>query len=152
MNAAIRLKKVLRLPVEISLMNEVYMSYTNSPTLAQIIDRTNDPAYQINRIAKAIHEDADAHGLWDDFREAMKLHEEKGLEKNSLMRYYATTVVAGEVSEMRCAHPSKALYAEEMADVFIALLSTAVELEINIGKEVVAKMKINKERPWKHGK
>lgn len=44
------------------------------------------------------------------------------------------------------------LYAEEMADVLIALLSTAEELRIDLGGEVVRKMEINKRRPWKHGK
>ena len=53
---------------------------------------------------------------------------------------------------MRSAHEDKAHYAEEMADVFIALLSTAEELRIDLGSEVVRKMEINKARPWKHGK
>ena len=34
----------------------------------------------------------------------------------------------------------------------IALLSTAEELRIDLGGEVVRKMEINKRRPWKHGK
>lgn len=124
-----------------------------SPTAKQIIAKLNDPAYQINRLAKAIHEDADRHGLWDDFREAMRRFEDRGdSERLSALRYYATGVVSGEVSEMRSAHEDKAHYAEEMADVLIALLSTAEELCIDIGGEVVRKMEVNKGRPWKHGK
>lgn len=122
-----------------------------SKTLDSLTAELNDPAYQINRLAKAIHEDADQHGLWDDFREAMRRFEDReDSARLSALRYYATGVVAGEVSEMRSAHEDKAHYAEEMADVFIALLSTAEELGINLGGEVVRKMEINKGRPWKH--
>lgn len=122
-------------------------------TLDDLIDKLNDPAYQINRLARMIHSDADEHGLWDDFREAMQRFENQAdCARLSALRYYATGVVAGEVSEMRSAHEDKAHYAEEMADVFIALLSTAEELGINLGGEVVRKMEINRERPWKHGK
>ena len=124
-----------------------------SPTALQIIDKLSDPAYQINELARMIHEDADRHGLWDDFREAMRRFEDReDSTRLSALRYYATGVVSGEVSEMRSAHEDKAHYAEEMADVLIALLSTAEELRIDLGGEVVRKMEINKARPWKHGK
>lgn len=122
-------------------------------TLDDLINQLNDPAYQINRLARMIHEDADRHGLWDDFREAMRRFEDReDSARLSALRYYATGVVSGEVSEMRSAHEDKAHYAEEMADVLIALLSTAEELHIDLGSEVVRKMEINKRRPWKHGK
>lgn len=129
------------------------MSSNKSQTLDSLIDKLNDPACQINRLARMIHKDADEHGLWDDFREAMQRFEnrEDGARLSAL-RYYATGVVAGEVSEMRGACQDKAHYAEEMADVFIALLSTAEELGVNLGVEVVRKMEINRERPWKHRK
>ena len=129
------------------------MSSSKSRTLDSLIAKLSDPAYQINRLARMIHGDADRHGLWDDFREAMQRFEnQEDSERLSALRYYATGVVAGEVSEMRSAHEDKAHYAEEMADVLIALLSTAEELGIDIGGEVVRKMEINKARPWKHGK
>lgn len=129
------------------------MSSNKSQTLDSLIDKLNDPACQINRLARMIHKDADEHGLWDDFREAMqRFEDQEDSARLSALRYYATGVVAGEVSEMRSACEDKAHYAEEMADVFIALLSTAEELGINLGSEVVRKMEINRERPWKHGK
>ena len=129
------------------------MSSSKSRPVDSLIDKLSDPAYQINRLAKAIHEDADRHGLWDDFREAMRRFEDReDSTRLSALRYYATGVVSGEVSEMRSAHEDKAHYAEEMADVLIALLSTAEELRIDLGGEVVRKMAINKGRPWKHGK
>lgn len=129
------------------------MSGKGSKTLDHLLSRLNDPAFQINRLAGDIHRDADEHGLWDDFREAMQRFENReDSARLSALRYYATGVVAGEVSEMRSACEDKAHYAEEMADVFIALLSTAEELGVNLGVEVVRKMEINRERPWKHGK
>jgi len=124
-----------------------------SPTAKQIFAKMNDPAYQINRLAKAIHEDADQHGLWDNFREAMKKYEDKpNYFYDSIVRYYATNVVAGEVSELRNAHENRKHYAEEAADVVIAMLSTSVEMGVDIGAEIVAKMQINHKRPHKHGK
>lgn len=129
------------------------MRSNKSKTLDNLINKLNDPAYQINRLAQLIHIDADEHGLWDDFREAMQRFEDReDSARLSALRYYATGVVAGEVSEMRSACEDKAHYAEEMADVFIALLSTAEELGIDLGSEVVRKMEINRERPWKHGR
>ena len=129
------------------------MSSSKSRPVDSLIDKLSDPAYQINRLAGMIHEDADRHGLWDDFREAMRRFEDReDSTRLSALRYYATGVVSGEVSEMRSAHEDKAHYAEEMADVLIALLSTAEELRIDLGGEVVRKMGINKGRPWKHGK
>lgn len=129
------------------------MDKNRCKTLDDLIYKMNDPAYQINRLARMIHKDADDHGLWDDFREAMQRFENReDSARLSALRYYATGVVAGEVSEMRGAHEDKAHYAEEMADVFIALLSTAEELGIDLGGEVVRKMEINRERPWKRGK
>lgn len=129
------------------------MGSNKSKTRDSLIDQLNDPAYQINRLARMIHKDADEHGLWDDFREAMQRFENReDSARLSALRYYATGVVAGEVSEMRSACEDKAHYAEEMADVFIALLSTAEELGVNLGSEVVRKMEVNKGRPWKHGK
>lgn len=124
-----------------------------SKTLLDMLDLANDTARQINKLSRLIHSDADEHGLWDDFREAMQRFEDReDSARLSALRYYATGVVAGEVSEMRSAHEDKAHYAEEMADVLIALLSTAEELRIDLGGEVVRKMEINKARPWKHGK
>lgn len=105
------------------------MGSNKSKTLDSLINKLNDPAYQINRLARMVHSDADEHGLWDDFREAMQRFEDReDSARLSALRYYATGVVAGEVSEMRSACEDKAHYAEEMADVFIALLSTAEEL------------------------
>lgn len=129
------------------------MSSSKSRTFDSLTTKLSDPAYQINGLARMIHEDADRHGLWDDFREAMRRFEDReDSTRLSALRYYATGVVSGEVSEMRSAHEDKAHYAEEMADVLIALLSTAEELRIDLGGEVVRKMEINKARPWKHGK
>lgn len=125
-----------------------------SPTLNKVLRETNDPAFQINRLAKAIHDDANAHHLWTDFREEMrkKLKEQSEPDRKALARYYATAFIAGEVSEMRSAYASKTHYGEEAADVLISLLSTCVEMEIDIGTEVVRKMKINQKRPKRHGK
>ena len=48
-----------------------------SQTALQTIAKLSDPAYQINGLARMIHEDADRHGLWDDFREAMRRFEDR---------------------------------------------------------------------------
>jgi NTP pyrophosphatase (non-canonical NTP hydrolase) len=122
-------------------------------TLDIILSRLKDPAYQINKLAKLIHDDADDHGLWDDFREEMKRFDVVGPSlKAEKVRYYATSVAAGEISEMRAACESYEDYAEELADAVIALLSTGVELGIDVGTEIVRKVEKNRQRPHKHGK
>lgn len=125
-----------------------------SKTLRSILhQRRTDVAFQLNQLAREIHEDADRHGLWDDFRKAMQ---EKplapGLYRRQMMRYYATSVVAGELTEMRAASEHGRQYAEEAADVLIAHLSLCAELGIDIGAQVVKKMAVNRNRPHKHGK
>lgn len=124
-----------------------------SLTASRIIAEVNNPAFQINKLARTIHKDANEHGLWDDFRREMKKYEDKpDYFRESITRYYATGVVAGEVSELRNAHEDKKHYAEEAADVIIAMLSTCVEMGIDIGAEIVSKMEVNHKRPHKHGK
>lgn len=124
-----------------------------SPTAAKIIAESIPVACQINTLAQMIHEDADAHGLWDDFRREMGAFADLPDDiRLRAVRYYATHVVAGEVSELRSASEDKQHYAEEAADVVISMLSTCVELGIDIGAAVASKMEVNRMRPHKHGK
>lgn len=103
------------------------------------------------RLAMFVHADADAHGLWDDFREGMKQYEDLPDDiRQRAIRYCATSVVDEEVQELRAASEDMAHYAEEAADVIISMLSTCVELRINIGAAVVGKILFNHVRPWKH--
>ncbi|RLG44840.1 MAG: hypothetical protein DRN81_03510 [Thermoproteota archaeon] len=61
-------------------------------------------------------------------------------------------LVHSEVSEaLECLRDEKPLD-EELADVIIRVLHLAAILEIDIEKAIEAKMKINRKRPFRHGR
>ena len=114
-------------------------------------ERADSMGVYLNNLAKIVHADADAHGLWDDFRSNMTAFDElPDAVRMRAVRYYATSVASGEMCELRAASDDPAHFAEEAADVIIAMLSTCVELKIDIGSEVAMKMLVNHSRPWRH--
>ena len=59
---------------------------------------------RVGQLAALAHKDADAHGLWDDFRKEMTAFTDLPDDiRLRAVRYYATSVVAGEVAELRAA-------------------------------------------------
>lgn len=108
-------------------------------------------ARRVGQLAKLIHKDACDHGLWEDFRKEMEAFTDLPDDiRLRAVRYYATRVVAGEVSELRAASEDKAHYADEAADVIISMLSTMVEMDIDVEAALYAKIMFNHTRPWKH--
>ena len=97
----------------------------------------------LNTLRDAICEDAVAHGLWDrDYGPT-----------------YCAELILDEASELdsaaidcECDDNVDSEFCEELADVIITALSVAGALGIDIDAAVRRKMKINKARPWKHGK
>ena len=105
----------------------------------------------LNTLRDAIYEDAVEHGLWDD--------EDGPIGCSFLVSEEATELVyAGNEAQLArwrfSVDETEAWgnYVEELADVIIASLSVAGKLGIDIDAAVRRKMKINKARPWKHGK
>lgn len=96
----------------------------------------------INGYADMIHADADAHGLFDGYR-----------EENSvpvILRISAAYRIREEVHELRDASRDIGEYAEEMADVILITLSFAKEFGINIGAAIEKKRLKNIGRPYQH--
>lgn len=89
----------------------------------------------LKKLAQTIHADAVDHGLWD-----------------SEDRYDCILLILDELREMLEAVHEPEDFAEELADVIIISLSSAVHLGINISAEIQNKVAYNRGRPHKHGK
>lgn len=114
----------------------------------------------LNTLRDAIYQDAVVHGLWEDADKAAdELAAEfpediRPGEKLMFLRMEAARSVFFESDELLTAAEDNdaAGFVEELADVVIMCFSTAGKLGIDIDAAIRRKMKINKERPWKHGK
>lgn len=87
----------------------------------------------LNWFRDSAYEDAVAHGLWNDES-----------------AYECAVRISNEVDELMDAAHDPHHFAEELADVIIMALSTAGHLGIDIHGEVVRKMVINVNRPYRH--
>lgn len=114
----------------------------------------------LNTLRDEIYADAVAHGLWEDVeKDARELSEDEELSARERWytfhrRAFATKLVFFEADELLSAAEEEDWdgLQEELADVVIQALSTAGYLGIDIDEAIKRKMKINKGRPWKHGK
>lgn len=112
----------------------------------------------LNTLRDAIYEDAVAHGLWEsaDYNVLCGIEVWKRVgdlfDPDEAMRGQAMQIIRSEVDELDAASDDGEKYAEELSDVIIAALSVSGKLGIDIDTAVRRKMKINKERPWKHWK
>lgn len=100
------------------------------------------PFRVLNLIAQEACTDALKHGLWQSFS-----GQEPGEE-----RHDCAVLVRDEAEEALLASDDRTHYAEELADVVIMALSASAYLGIDIAAEVSRKMRINKDRPYLHGK
>lgn len=105
------------------------------------------PTLSINTLRDEIYADAVAHGLWsrkDYPSDCAWLIKEEAVE----------LCEAGNDWEDEGWYEGEenAQYSDELADVIIMSLSVAGHLSIDIDAAVRAKMEVNKNRPWKHGK
>lgn len=100
------------------------------------------PFCVLNLIAQTACVDALKHGLW------------KGVTSDhpGEERHACAVLVRDEAEEAMNAAEVRLDYQEELADVVIMALSAAAYLNINIGEQVERKMRINRGRPYLHGK
>lgn len=108
----------------------------------------------LNDLRDAVYADAVAHGLWEDADNfAKEFAEKESMEKFSKW-YEAANLVFFESEEILTAVEEYKYdnAIEEIADTIIMCMSAAGYLGIDIDAAVKAKMEINKNRPWKHGK
>ncbi len=99
----------------------------------------------ITRIAKECFKIADTHGFWK--RKKGKPYRNVG---------EALCLIISEVSEAfesyRKNPKNKEHFTEELADVLIRLLDFSYGMDLHIETALYKKIKINKKRPYKHGK
>lgn len=106
----------------------------------------------LNDLRDEIYQDAVQHGLWNErdgqYDAAMKV---KG-EATELVTEAMRLLFSVHGDDERNASTLEEAYRYELADVIIMALSAAGQLHIDIDHYVHAKMEINRNRPYKHGK
>lgn len=105
----------------------------------------------INELSKEAHENAVAHGFWEEERPFAELI--------ALMH----SELSEALEEYRDGHGMQEVYWPlpfdkpegipiELADVIIRICDTCGKYRIDLEKAIQLKMKYNKTRPYKHGK
>lgn len=114
----------------------------------------------MKKLVKEIHENAKAHGWWDEertFGELIALcHSElsEALEeyRNKKPLFYFKEINGFEVSEIKEWHGEKPEgIAIELADVIIRIFDMCGKYGIDIEEAIKVKHEYNKTRPYKHG-
>ena len=114
----------------------------------------------INEVAKQIHENAVAHGWWEDDRgfpeivalchsELSEALEEYRAGRPNLYFKEVNGFVVSDMSEHRGEKPEG--IAVEMADCIIRILDWCGKEGIDIDAIISAKHEYNKSRPYRHG-
>lgn len=116
----------------------------------------------ITELVNEVHENAVNHGFWDFYLDSQKLlmdakdDNKKEIVDNiiSSLKVQFLALINCEVSECVEAlrKEDKDNFNEELADVVIRALDLAGGLGIDLEKEIVKKIEINKTRPYKHNK
>lgn len=119
-------------------------------------DAINADEVTLNDLRDEVYEDAVAHGLWEDVDKEVQ-YEIDSCDypenwRESMYRSYGAHLILDEAVEMDVAWKNSEKYIEELADVIIMCMSVAGKLGIDIDAAVRNKMRINRRRPWKHGK
>lgn len=115
----------------------------------------------LNEISARAHDNAVAKGFYEDiealcgnlaYNEMLSLREVA--KRDFVLAQLA--LVDSEIGETVQAIRRKGIHhddvAEELADIIIRVCDLAGYLDINLGRAVYQKMKINESRPRKHGK
>lgn len=105
-----------------------------------------DPAQCIRALSVAAHQTAYEHGWWDSDRTTAEALLKITVE-------VAEAVQALEAGDPRDKHlPEFRAFSVELADIVIRVLDLAAAVGVPLGEAVVAKMRFNETRPYRHGK
>ena len=112
---------------------------------------------EINKLCKDAHENALAHGFWEDVKWLPLLKASFTDEKLAINVNAVSTrlmLIVGEVAEAQegLRENDRDNFREELADVCIRVFDLCGGLDINLEFEITKKMAENKLRPYKHGK
>lgn len=127
-----------------------------------------DLSVVITRLIQSCHQNAKDHGFWDDEDQLVKEINTIGTESSMdiIIRLFNSEKIALEMSELaerlECLrkdptevdkHCPDFLNLEiEVADLIIRALDFSGRRNLRIGEAIIAKMKYNADREYKHGK
>lgn len=120
----------------------------------------------INQLAESCNGYATKNGFWKDEDELIKATEGSGRMQQRILSLFNSEKIALEMSELAerletlrkdptklDEHCSEFFNVEiEVADLIIRALDFAGRRKLRIGEAILAKMKYNEGRPYKHGK
>lgn len=109
----------------------------------------------LHRLVDEAFDNSTEHGftkIYDDLMEAVPEEQRRAMQRTILLAKLA--LITSEVGEAVSAlqHGDDPGFAEEVADVVIRVLDLCGYAHINLGDEVIQKMKANRKRPYLHGK
>lgn len=100
----------------------------------------------LNQLSQVIHEHNKVKGFWDEPR----------TDLHCLMLIVTEVAEAGEATRKSYPQSDKipkfGLFEEELADTVIRIFDLAGAHNMDIGGAIIAKLKYNQTRPYKHGK
>lgn len=120
---------------------------TISPAVADFMEKRKEILKALHQLSEAIYVDACDHGLWDD--PTVVLDNPNGMK---YVRRRCLLLIREELSEACEAAGDAARFAEELADVIIMAMSTALHLRVDLPAAIMKKLVYNQTRPYKHGK
>lgn len=120
---------------------------TIHPVVPDFMENRKAILKALHQLSEAIYVDACDHGLWEDPTEA--LDNPNGMK---YVRRRCTLLIREELSEACEAAGDAARFAEELADVIIMAMSTALHLRLDLPAALMKKVLFNQTRPYKHGK
>lgn len=100
----------------------------------------------INSLIKKAHQNAVAHGWWEEERSFGELIALMHSELSEALEYDRKG--NGQSDHI----PEFTGVEEELADVVIRIFDYCGRKNLRLGEAVIAKMKFNESRPYKHGK
>ena len=104
---------------------------------------------EINKLIFDAHKNAVDHGFWEEW-ENLKDNRSVHIAFTSQNLMLIVSEIAEAQEGLRKGNVDN--FREELADVAIRLFDLCGGLEIDLETEISRKMKINADRPYKHGK
>lgn len=113
----------------------------------------------VNVLAMEAHDNAEKHGFYDDveklidhFAELDRTEDSKVVWRDFVLAQLAKIMGEGGEAVAAIQHDDYDGMYEELADIVIRVFDLAGYCAIPIGDIIIAKMKKNEKRPYKHGK
>ena len=120
---------------------------TIHPAVADFMEKRKEILKALHQLSEAIYVDACEHGLWED--PTVALDNPNGVK---YVRRRCLLLIREELSEACEAAGEPDRFVEELADMVILAMSTALHLRLDLPAALMKKVVFNQTRPYKHGK